>query len=151
MDTVDKSTRSRIMSRVGQRNTGPEKKLRKSLHRIGLRYRLHDRRLPGSPDIVFPKYRAVLFVHGCFWHRHGCKASTMPKTNENFWRKKFDENIVRDQVNSQTLRGMGWRVGVIWECALKAKTSPVDSIVDKIHVWLVSKNKEVLFEHSSDL
>ena len=85
MDTVDKTTRSKIMSKVGQKNTGPEMKLRKSLHKIGLRYRLHDKRLPGSPDIVFPRFKAVLFVHGCFWHRHGCKATTTPATNVDFW------------------------------------------------------------------
>ena len=84
MDTVDKTTRSRIMSRVGQKDTGPEMKLRRSLHKIGLRYRLHDKRLPGSPDIVFPRFKAVLFVHGCFWHRHGCKATTTPGTNVDF-------------------------------------------------------------------
>ena len=89
MDTVDKTTRSRIMSRVGQKDTGPEMKLRRSLHKIGLRYRLHDKRLPGSPDIVFPRFKAVLFVHGCFWHRHGCKATTTPATNVDFGRKKI--------------------------------------------------------------
>src|SRR3972149_4203763 len=95
MDTVDKATRSKIMAQVGQRDTGPEMRLRKALHRIGLRYRLHDKRLLGSPDIVFPRFRAVIFVHGCFWHRHGCKAATMPETHRKFWTAKFEANIER--------------------------------------------------------
>ncbi len=144
MDTVDKMTRSRIMSRVGQKNTGPEMKLRRSLHKIGLRYRLHDKSLPGSPDIVFPRFRAVLFVHGCFWHRHGCKATTTPATNVDFWRKKFDENIARDQRHSEALQNAGWRVAVVWECALKGEGSVTDKIADEIRAWLVSVSQNVL-------
>lgn len=141
MDTVDKTTRSRIMSRVGQKDTGPEMKLRRSLHKIGLRYRLHDKRLPGSPDIVFPRFKAVLFVHGCFWHRHGCKATTTPGTNVDFWRKKFDENIARDRRHIDALLNRGWRVAVIWECMLKGKSAEREAIASLVYNWLQTSEK----------
>lgn len=141
MDTVDRATRSRIMSRVGQKNTSPEMKLRKSLHKFGLRYRLHDKRLPGSPDIVFPRFKTVLFVHGCFWHRHGCKATTMPGTNVDFWRKKFDENISRDQRHIEALQGAGWRVALVWECSLKGKRADPDEVARLVREWLMSGQK----------
>lgn len=129
------------MSRVGQKNTGPEMRLRRSLHKIGLRYRLHDKRLPGSPDIVFPRFKAVVFVHGCFWHRHGCKATTTPGTNVNFWLKKFDENIARDQRHTEALRDAGWRVAVVWECALKSKGADADEVARFVCKWLESSEK----------
>ena len=140
MDTVDKATRSKIMSRVGQKSTGPEMKLRKSLHKIGLRYRLHDKSLPGTPDIVFPRFKAVLFVHGCFWHRHGCRATTTPRTNIDFWRKKFDENIARDRRHIEALQHAGWRVAVVWECSLKGKTAEPDKIAKIVREWLMSSD-----------
>lgn len=143
MDTVDKTTRSRIMSRVGQKNTGPEMKLRRSLHKIGLRYRLHVKRLPGSPDIVFPRFNAVLFVHGCFWHRHGCKASTTPGTNMEFWLKKFDENIARDRRHISALLDSGWRVAVVWECVLKGKNADTDSVASLVCGWLETCEKSM--------
>jgi len=136
MDTVDKTTRSRIMSKVGQKNTGPEMKLRRSLHKIGLRYRLHDKRLPGSPDIVFPRFKAVLFVHGCFWHRHGCKATTTPGTNMEFWQKKFGDNVARDRRYIDALHSKGWRVIIVWECSLKGAISKTDTISSSILDWL---------------
>ena len=89
MDKVDQATRSRIMAAVGQKDTGPEKHLRSALHKHGLRFRLHVRSLPGSPDLVFPKYGSVIFVHGCYWHRHGCYRSTTPKSRQEFWNTKF--------------------------------------------------------------
>ena len=136
MDTVDKATRSKIMSSVGQKNTGPEIKLRKNLHRLGIRYRLNDRKMPGSPDIVFPRYHTVLFVHGCFWHRHGCNASTMPVTNKEYWTTKFTENIERDKRNTGILIENGWRVIVVWECVLKGKKSNPESVAIEICDWL---------------
>lgn len=141
MDTVDKVTRSKIMSQVGQRDTGPEMRLRKALHRLGLRYRLHDKKLLGSPDIVFPRFRAVIFVHGCFWHRHGCKASTMPETHRRFWTDKFEANIKRDRRNIKALLKDGWRVMVFWECALNRKKSDMDSIAKKVINWLDSNSQ----------
>lgn len=141
MDTVDKTTRSKIMSKVGQKNTGPEMKLRRSLHKIGLRYLLHDKRLPGSPDIVFPRFKAVLFVHGCFWHRHGCKATTTPATNVDFWRKKFEENTARDRRHIEALQGAGWRVSVVWECVLKGKDAAPEEVAKQVLEWLVSSEQ----------
>lgn len=137
MDTVDSETRSRIMSSVGQKNTGPEVLLRSALHKLGLRYRLHDRKLPGSPDIVFPKYRAVVFVHGCYWHAHGCYRSTVPKTRNDFWKEKFDANRRRDDRKIAALRDEGWRVLTVWECALKGKTSlPAKQVALAVEDWL---------------
>lgn len=139
MDTVDEETRSRIMSAVGQKNTGPETFLRSALHKIGLRYRLHDRTLPGSPDLVFPKYHAVIFVHGCYWHSHGCYRSTIPKTRADFWNQKFDANRKRDAMNIDALLAGGWRVLIVWECALKGKTAiPTDEVAIAVRDWLHS-------------
>jgi DNA mismatch endonuclease (patch repair protein) len=106
------------MSRIRSKNTKPEILLRKTLHGMGLRYRLHDRKLPGAPDLVLPKYRAVIFVHGCFWHRHGCKLTTTPSTQEDFWQAKFRANIERDRKNVRELETRGWRVLIVWECEL---------------------------------
>ena len=136
MDTVDKTTRSRIMSSVGQKDTGPELRLRKSLHLLGLRYRLSDRKLPGSPDIVFPRFKAVVFVHGCFWHRHGCKATTTPGSNAEYWHKKFAENVERDRQNVDSLLRSGWRVAIVWECLLKGRKADPDAVGVLVREWL---------------
>ena len=138
MDTVDEKTRSRIMASVRQKGTGPELRLRKALHRLGFRYRLNDNKLPGSPDLVFPKYKAVIFVHGCFWHRHGCKASTTPKTRRDFWLAKFKANVERDEAKIEALKAKGWRVLVVWECSLKMNGPDLDSVVQKVVAWLRS-------------
>lgn len=113
--------RSRIMRANGPRDTTPEIALRKELHRRGLRYRIADRRLPGSPDLVFPSKRAVLFVNGCYWHHHaGCRRATIPKTNTAFWTAKFAANRERDRRNTMELLDHGWKVGVVWECSVLA-------------------------------
>ena len=123
------------MATIRSRNTRPEMALRRALYRLGFRYRLHDRKLPGHPDLVLPKYRAVIFVHGCFWHRHsGCRYATNPATNTEFWERKFRENVERDERNIGKLRGQGWRIAVIWECALKGDNPEV--IADKVSLWL---------------
>lgn len=106
------------MKSVSQKDTKPEMRLRKMLHGMGLRYRLHDKRLPGSPDLVFPKHKAVIFVHGCFWHRHGCKQTTTPATRKDFWVAKFKANVERDSKNVKELEDAGWRVMIVWECEL---------------------------------
>lgn len=116
MDTVEKSVRSRMMAAVPQKDTRPEMIVRRLAHGMGFRYRLHVRDLPGTPDIVFPRLRKIILVHGCYWHRHGCKRTTTPKSNRAFWTHKFDANQARDRKNSRTLRRMGWRVLVVWEC-----------------------------------
>ena len=121
-DIVDKATRSRMMAGIGSRNTVPEIVLRRALHARGLRYRLHDRRLPGTPDLVFRRFGAVCFVHGCFWHRHaGCPYTTTPATREEFWQAKFQANVNRDARNRRLLLEAGWRVAIVWECALRRK------------------------------
>lgn len=137
-DTVDQETRSRIMASVRQRNTRPEMKLRRALHHLGLRYRLHNRKLPGTPDLAFPRFKAVIFVHGCFWHSHGCKFSTIPATRREFWVQKFEANRERDKRKIEQLQDIGWRVLVVWECALKTKPGrqTVESVVDLIAEWL---------------
>lgn len=116
-DVVDKATRSRMMSGIRGRDTKPEYVVRRYLHRLGFRYRLHDRRLPGRPDIVLPKHRTVVEVRGCFWHQHpGCRFAATPKSNGAFWQRKFRENVERDARNEALLETDGWRVLVIWEC-----------------------------------
>lgn len=120
VDVVDAPTRSRMMSGIRNRNTRPELALRRTLHRLGVRYRLHVRSLPGKPDMVFPKSNAVLFVHGCFWHQHpGCRYSTTPDTRREFWQEKFRQNSDRDRRVTRELRERGWRVATVWECAIR--------------------------------
>lgn len=107
------------MSRIRSRDTTPEWILRCGLHRMGFRYTLGNGKLPGKPDLVFPKYRAAIFVHGCFWHRHAdCKRATFPKSNTERWSEKFRKNVARDRSNLRELRGLGWRTKVVWECEL---------------------------------
>ncbi|GGY73132.1 very short patch repair endonuclease [Pseudoduganella plicata] len=107
------------MSRIRGHDSKPELALRRSLHRLGLRYKLHVKDLPGKPDLVFPRYKVVVFVHGCFWHRHqGCKIATTPKSNTQFWVEKFGKNVARDSRVTATLVELGWRVFVAWECDL---------------------------------
>jgi len=123
------------MASIRGRNTRPEMALRKALHRLGFRYRLHERKLPGHPDLVFPKYRAVVFVHGCFWHRHpGCRYATTPASNTEFWERKFRGNVERDNRNIRKLLEQGWHVAVIWECALKGDNLEV--IAERVSHWL---------------
>jgi DNA mismatch endonuclease (patch repair protein) len=131
------------MGKVGQKNTAPEMKLRKALHKMGLRYRLHDKKLPGSPDIVFPRFGAVVFVHGCFWHRHGCKATTTPGDNSDYWRGKFEENQVRDRRNIDALLESGWRVAVVWGCVLKGKNTKIETVAKDLDKWLKTEGKTI--------
>jgi DNA mismatch endonuclease (patch repair protein) len=115
--------RSRIMSSVKQKNTGPETIVRQTLHALGFRFRLHKRGLPGTPDIVLSKYKTVIFIHGCFWHRHsGCAKATMPKTRVDFWQEKFYRNVERDRRNQLDLLATGWNVIVVWECETRDLT-----------------------------
>ena len=114
------ASRSKNMSAIKSKNTKPEIIVRKFLHSKGYRFRIHRRDLPGSPDIVLPKYKTAIFVHGCFWHRHqGCKYATNPKTRIKFWENKFNQNIKRDKENILSLRNLKWEVLVVWECQLK--------------------------------
>lgn len=118
-DVLTPEQRQLNMSRIKGKNTKPEMLIRRGLHARGLRYRLHDRLLPGRPDLVFRKYKAVVFVHGCFWHAHGCVMSKLPTTRQDFWRTKLAANTARDHKAVEALQANGWRVVIVWECALR--------------------------------
>ncbi|WP_299894311.1 DNA mismatch endonuclease Vsr [uncultured Ruegeria sp.] len=145
-DIVTPEVRSRMMSRIRGRNTRPEMALRKALHRKGLRFRLNAKELPGSPDIVLPRWKTVLFVHGCYWHRHhGCRKTTTPASNVEFWAEKFRLNVERDARNIRDLREAGWRVGVVWECAVGREPSP--DLVEQLVEFIISKEPgRMIFE-----
>ncbi|MBW6486714.1 MAG: DNA mismatch endonuclease Vsr [Syntrophobacterales bacterium] len=133
-DIVSKKQRSKLMSKVRSRDTKPEWILRCGLHRLGFRYRIKNSLLPGCPDLVFPKFHVVLFVHGCYWHRHpGCKDASMPKSNVDFWEKKFTENVERDRRIIRQLEILGWRILVVWECELTRKALET---VYRVAYWL---------------
>lgn len=133
MDIVTKEKRSEMMSRIRGKDTRPEKQVRSMLHGLGYRFRIHRRDLPGNPDIVLPKYRTVVFVHGCFWHQHrGCKYAYKPKSRVEFWQKKFRENVERDKLKTKTLKKLGWRVVVVWECELQSREKLAKKLVQRI-------------------
>jgi len=137
IDVVDRITRSRMMAGIRGKDTKPELDLRRALHRLGLRYRLHVPGLPGRPDIVLPKHHAVIEVHGCFWHRHQhCAFCTKPASNMDFWRAKFGDTVRRDKRNVEALRKLGWRVAVVWECSVKDEGA--EAVAEKIAAWLRS-------------
>lgn len=143
MDFVDRATRSRIMGRVPAKNTKPELALRRVLHGRGLRYRVHVRKLPGTPDIVFSRFMAVCFVHGCFWHRHvGCHRMSHPSRGRVFWEEKFRRNVERDQTVRSELLENGWRVEIVWECALSA--ARIEETAQLFDEWL--RGTELEFE-----
>lgn len=120
-DFLSPQQRSERMARIRSSNTSPELALRRELHRLGLRFTLNNKKLPGKPDLVFPRHGAIVFVHGCFWHRHaGCKVASMPKSNTLFWQEKFDRNVERDTRVVAELERLGWRVFVAWECDLES-------------------------------
>ncbi len=124
MDIVDRKTRSRMMSGIGSKNTKPEMIVRRYLHAQGFRFRLHIKDLPGKPDVVLPKHRVCVLVHGCYWHRHpGCKYASIPKSNADFWQNKFQSNVARDVRNEDALRLQGWYSIVIWECDTRNETA----------------------------
>ncbi|MBA7486075.1 Very short patch repair protein [subsurface metagenome] len=138
VDVVDKETRSRMMAGIRGRDTRPELGLRRALHRLGFRYRLHVSRLPGRPDIVLSRHRAIVEVHGCFWHRHNdCVFKTKPASNTEFWKRKFSDTIARDRRNQDALRRLGWRIAIVWECAIKAEGP--NAVANKVARWIVSK------------
>lgn len=133
MDTMSAERRSEIMGRVAAKNTRPEVAVRKLLHGLGYRFLLHRKDLPGKPDVVLPKWRTVVFVHGCFWHRHGgCPNTRTPKSRIDFWTTKFDENVRRDKLAREKLESLGWRVLVIWECELK----DIEALTDRVESFI---------------
>jgi len=127
-------SRSEVMSRIRGKDTGPEMVIRRGLHARGLRYSLHRRDLPGTPDLVFPSKKAVVFVHGCFWHGHeGCVFFRMPKTNVAFWEEKIGRNRERDQKNTKALEEAGWKVITVWECSIRGRSEPeVSDFLDEL-------------------
>jgi DNA mismatch endonuclease (patch repair protein) len=139
VDTLDPAARSAHMARIKSRDTIPERRLRSALHSRGFRFRLHVKTLPGRPDLVFPRYRAVVFVHGCFWHRHsGCKLAYTPKSNMVFWMEKFAANVSRDRRQVSALIDRGWRVTVARECSLRSSGS-LELEAARLASWLKSK------------
>lgn len=120
-DIVAPEKRSAMMAGIKGKNTRPEVAIRKALHAKGFRYKLHEKDLPGKPDLVLPKYKTVVFVHGCFWHRHHCHLFKWPSTRRDFWEEKINGNAVRDEIQKQQLLAMGWKIVIVWECALKGK------------------------------
>ena len=138
-DNHSKEVRSMNMSHIRSQNTKPEEKVRKYLFSKGFRYRKNDKRLPGKPDIVLPKYRTVIFVNGCFWHKHeGCNYFIWPKNNAEFWRNKIEGNVERDKRNIQELAAMGWNVIVVWECQLKRQT--LEKVLHEIESQIINDN-----------
>jgi DNA mismatch endonuclease (patch repair protein) len=137
-DVVDPVTRSRMMAGIGPAHTRPEILVRSYLHRAGLRFRLHVKGLLGRPDLVIPKYRAIVFVHGCFWHRHpGCTFATTPGTRYEFWQAKFRQNVARDHRVADTLRQTGWRVFSVWECEADDA-----EVLDRLYLSIVAGLEE---------
>lgn len=139
VDVVGPAVRSRMMAAIKGKNTNPELILRKGLHARGIRFRLNHRNLPGRPDLVFPRRRAVLFAHGCFWHGHGCHLFKWPSTHSDFWHSKIKRNVERDGEVRQQLAAAGWRVGLVWECAVKGRARlPLAQVLDSCTAWLFS-------------
>lgn len=138
MDRISKEHRSWNMSRIRGKDTTPEMAVRSLLHGLGYRFRLHYKNLPGHPDIVLPKYRTVILVHGCYWHRHkGCRFAYTPKTRTDFWRRKFEENIKRDSQTKRRLRNLGWRIITIWECEIRG----METLAEHLSLQLKKENR----------
>lgn len=137
-DIVSLETRSRMMSGIRGKDTKPEVLVRRALHADGFRYRLHDKSLPGLPDLVFPRFKAVVFVHGCFWHGHeGCKYFKVPSTRREFWLEKINGNRARDLRNRRSLEAEGWRTAFVWECATR---HDLPDLVARVEAWLPGKD-----------
>lgn len=133
MDIVTKEKRSWMMSRIRGRNTKPEMIVRSLAHQMGFRFRLHQKDLPGKPDLVFKQLNKIIFVHGCFWHHHGrCKIAHIPSTNKKFWREKFEKNKLRDKKNKKSLKKLGWEILTIWEC----ETYKPEKVLRKLQIFL---------------
>ncbi|WP_302848759.1 very short patch repair endonuclease [Roseovarius sp. THAF9] len=138
------TVRSRMMAGIKGKDTKPERLIRSALHCRGFRFRLHRNDLPGKPDLVFPKWEAVIFVHGCFWHGHDCHLFRWPKTRTEFWKDKIGSNIQRDSRQIDQLHECGWRVGIVWECALKGRyRQPVERIAEICTLWLESEETKM--------
>ena len=145
-DIVSKEKRSEMMAGIKGQNTKPEILIRKLIHSLGFRYRLHYKKLPGKPDIVLPKYKAAILINGCFWHWHNCSFFKMPSSNQDFWRNKIESNRNRDQIQIANLTSLGYKVLIIWECSLRGKNKLLLSDIGrKIENWLINdkNNSEI--------
>jgi DNA mismatch endonuclease, patch repair protein len=141
-DIVDRATRSRMMSGIRARNTKPEVRIRSLLHRAGFRFRIHVSDLPGKPDVVLPRFRAIIMIHGCFWHWHGCHLFKLPSTRQDFWETKIRRNRDNDRRVESALHDAGWRVATIWECAMKGPGRLDDAdLQQQIASWLQSRSE----------
>lgn len=142
-DVVSTEVRSRMMAGIRSKDTKPELLIRQRLHRLGFRFRLHGKELPGKPDIILRKYNAVIFVHGCFWHGHRCHLFRMPGSRTDFWRQKILRNAQNDDRANRELRDHGWRIATVWECAIKGRTRlPHNEIISSLSDWLRSSDKD---------
>jgi DNA mismatch endonuclease (patch repair protein) len=139
-DVHSPDVRSKNMRAIRHRNTKPELLVRKALHARGFRYRMNVKSLPGTPDLVFPKFRSVIFVHGCFWHMHSCPYFKMPKTRTEFWSKKITTNVRRDEAALAALDALGWRYLVVWECTLKTKDGALSATLNEISDWITNNS-----------
>lgn len=146
-DIVDRATRSRMMSGIRGQGTRIELSVRKALFARGFRYHINDRRLPGKPDVVFPKHHAVIFVHGCYWHGHDCPLFCLPLSNREFWETKIGANRARDVRTLQALRDLGWRVAVVWECALRGRGKlGLEEVTRRLENWLPGDQEEITIQ-----
>lgn len=139
MDILTPESRHKVMSHIRSRDTSPEKAIRRELHRAGFRYRVCDKKYPGKPDLIFPHYYCVIFINGCFWHAHeGCRYFVFPKSNQNFWQKKFQRNKERDAENLKYYQEQCWRICVVWECAIRGKDKKIkiEKATEQIIRWL---------------
>jgi DNA mismatch endonuclease, patch repair protein len=151
-DIVSPAKRSQMMAGIKGKNTKPELVIRSGLHKVGFRFRLHDRKLPGKPDLVFPRFRAVIFVQGCFWHGHDCHLFKWPSSRKDFWQKKISGNQKADARNIEKLLAEGWRVALIWECSIKGKRKrkiadiieTCNNIIETCNNWLRSHKRTIL-------
>lgn len=133
------------MAAIKGSHTKPELTIRKALHATGLRYRLHAKGLPGKPDLVFPRHHAAVFVNGCFWHQHDCHLFKWPATRDEFWRTKIGRNVENDARATAALKQLGWRVGIVWECALKGKTRLDEAdAMQRLAAWIRSDQREIV-------
>ncbi len=142
VDIFDAQKRREIMASISAKNTAPEMFLRKCLHQRGYRYRLHDKRLPGTPDLVFRRFKAVVFINGCFWHGHDCHLFKIPSSNRDFWQNKIETNRSRDAKTKQLLMEHHWRMLIVWECSMRGKGRlAVDELIEQVENWLTSESR----------
>lgn len=143
-DIVTPEVRSRMMSGIRSKNTRPEMAVRRGLHAAGFRFRLHQKALPGTPDMTFRKWNAVIFIHGCFWHGHGCHLFKWPSTRPEFWRAKIGRNKSNDIKHTEELQVAEWRIGIVWECALRGREKqPLEDVVEQVGQWLISDSPSI--------